>query len=83
MKKANLLKIALLSVFCLALATVNGQNTLSDEAVKVIKELKQVDTKGLSAEETQTALKVLNQIKPVTVINTDERKEFFFSHIDE
>ncbi len=27
--------------------------------------------------------KVLNQIKPVTVINTDERKEFFFSHIDE
>ncbi len=26
--------------------------------------------------------KVLNQIKPVTVINTDERKEFFFSHID-
>ena len=25
--------------------------------------------------------KVLNQIKPVTVINTDERKEFFFSHI--
>lgn len=27
--------------------------------------------------------KVLNQIKPVTVINTDERKDFFFSHIDE
>ncbi len=27
--------------------------------------------------------KVLNQIKPVTVINTDERKEFFFAHIDE
>lgn len=27
--------------------------------------------------------KVLNQIKPVTVINTDERKEFFFSHIDD
>ena len=27
--------------------------------------------------------KVLNQIKPVTVINTDERKEFFFSHIAE
>ncbi|MBR6567894.1 MAG: GH3 auxin-responsive promoter family protein [Clostridia bacterium] len=27
--------------------------------------------------------KVLNQIKPVTVINNDERKEFFFSHIDE
>ncbi|MBQ7296423.1 MAG: GH3 auxin-responsive promoter family protein [Clostridia bacterium] len=26
--------------------------------------------------------KVLNQIKPVTVINTDERKDFFFSHID-
>jgi hypothetical protein len=26
--------------------------------------------------------KVLNQIKPVTVINTDERKEFFLSHID-
>ena len=26
--------------------------------------------------------KVLNQIKPVTVINTDERKEFFFSHIE-
>ncbi len=26
--------------------------------------------------------KVLNQVKPVTVINTDERKEFFFSHID-
>ena len=25
--------------------------------------------------------RVLNQIKPVTVINTDERKEFFFSHI--
>ena len=27
--------------------------------------------------------RVLNQIKPVTVINTDERKEFFFSHIDD
>ncbi len=27
--------------------------------------------------------KVLNQIKPVTVINTEERKEFFFAHIDE
>ena len=27
--------------------------------------------------------KVLNQIKPVTVINTDERKEFFFSHAEE
>ena len=27
--------------------------------------------------------RVLNQIKPVTVINTEERKEFFFSHIDE
>ncbi len=27
--------------------------------------------------------RVLNQIKPVTVINTDERKEFFLSHIDE
>jgi hypothetical protein len=26
--------------------------------------------------------RVLNQIKPVTVINTDERKEFFLSHID-
>lgn len=24
---------------------------------------------------------VLNQIKPVTVINSDERKEFFFSHV--
>lgn len=24
---------------------------------------------------------ILNQVKPVTVINTDERKEFFFSHI--
>lgn len=24
---------------------------------------------------------VLNQIKPVTVINTDERKKFFFSHV--
>ena len=27
--------------------------------------------------------KVLNQVKPVTVINTEERKEFFFAHIDE
>lgn len=27
--------------------------------------------------------KVLNQIKPVTVINTEERKDFFFAHIDE
>ena len=63
MKKANLLKLALLSVFCLALATVNGQNKLSDEAVKVIKELKQVDTKGLSADEAQTVMKVLNLIK--------------------
>ncbi|MDD6146480.1 MAG: GH3 auxin-responsive promoter family protein, partial [Oscillospiraceae bacterium] len=27
--------------------------------------------------------KVLNQIKPVTVINTPEREEFFLSHIDE
>ena len=27
--------------------------------------------------------RVLNQIKPVTVINTDERKEFFFSHVEE
>ena len=26
--------------------------------------------------------RVLNQIKPVTVINTDERKEFFLAHID-
>lgn len=26
---------------------------------------------------------VLNQIKPVTVINNDERKEFFFSHIED
>ena len=26
--------------------------------------------------------KVLNQIKPVTVINTAERKEFFFSHTE-
>lgn len=25
---------------------------------------------------------VLNQIKPVTVINNDERKEFFFSHVE-
>jgi uncharacterized short protein YbdD (DUF466 family) len=25
---------------------------------------------------------VLNQIKPVTVINSDERKDFFFSHIE-
>ena len=24
---------------------------------------------------------ILNQVKPVTVINTDERKEFFFSHV--
>ena len=24
---------------------------------------------------------VLNQIKPVTVINTPEREEFFFSHV--
>lgn len=27
--------------------------------------------------------RILNQIKPVTVINTPEKKEFFFSHIDE
>lgn len=26
---------------------------------------------------------VLNQIKPVTVINNEERKEFFFSHVEE
>ncbi len=26
--------------------------------------------------------KVLNQVKPVTVINTEERKEYFFSHAD-
>lgn len=26
--------------------------------------------------------RILNQIKPVTVINTPEKKEFFFSHID-
>ena len=26
--------------------------------------------------------RVLNQIKPVTVINTDERKDFFLAHID-
>ena len=25
---------------------------------------------------------VLNQIKPVTVINSEERKEFFFSHVE-
>jgi hypothetical protein len=25
--------------------------------------------------------RVLNQIKPVTVINTPEKKEFFFSHV--
>lgn len=27
--------------------------------------------------------KILNQVKPVTVINTEERKDFFFAHIDE
>ena len=26
--------------------------------------------------------KVLNQIKPVTVVNTPEREEFFLSHIE-
>ena len=61
--KTRFLKFALLAVFCVGAATTNAQTNLSEEAVKVIKELKQVDTKGLSAEETQTALKVLNQIK--------------------
>ena len=27
--------------------------------------------------------KVLNQVKPVTVVNTPEREEFFLSHIAE
>ena len=61
--KTRFLKFALLAVFCVGAAATNAQTKLSEEAVKVIKELKQVDTKGLSAEETQTALKVLNQIK--------------------
>ena len=61
--KANLLKLAMLSVSLLAFATANGQNNLSDEAVKVIKELKAVDTKKLSADEAQTVMKVLNLIK--------------------
>jgi hypothetical protein len=61
--KTRFLKLALLAVFCVGAAVTNAQTKLSEEAVKVIKELKQVDTKGLSAEETQTALKVLNQIK--------------------
>ena len=61
--KTRFLKFALLAVFCVGAATTNAQTNLSEEAVKVIKELKQVDTKGLSAEEMQTALKVLNQIK--------------------
>ena len=61
--KTRFLKLALLAVFCVGATVTNAQTKLSEEAVKVIKELKQVDTKGLSAEETQTALKVLNQIK--------------------
>ena len=61
--KTRFLKFALLAVFCIGATATNAQTKLSEEAVKVIKELKQVDTKGLSAEETQTALKVLNQIK--------------------
>ncbi len=61
--KTRFLKFALLAVFCVGAAVTNAQTNLSEEAVKVIKELKQIDTKGLSAEEAQTALKVLNQIK--------------------
>ncbi len=61
--KTRFLKLALLAVFCVGATATNAQNKLSDEAVKVIKELKQVDTKGLSAEDAQTVMKVLNQIK--------------------
>ncbi len=61
--KTRFFKLALLAVFCVGAAVTNAQTKLSEEAVKVIKELKQVDTKGLSADEAQTALKVLNQIK--------------------
>ncbi|MBO5710313.1 MAG: hypothetical protein J6R62_02150 [Rikenellaceae bacterium] len=61
--KTRFLKFALLAVFCVGATATNAQTKLSDEAVKVIKELKQVDTKGLSADEAQTVMKVLNQIK--------------------
>ena len=61
--KTRFLKLALLAVFCVGATTTNAQTKLSDEAVKVIKELKQVDTKGLSSDEAQTVMKVLNQIK--------------------
>ena len=61
--KTQFLKLALLAVFCVGATATNAQTNLSEEAVKVIKELKQVDTKGLSADEAQTVMKVLNQIK--------------------
>ena len=61
--KTRFLKLALLAVFCVGATATNAQTKLSEEAVKVIKELKQVDTKGLSADEAQTVMKVLNQIK--------------------
>ena len=59
----RIFKLSLLAIFCIGAVATNAQTKLSDEAVKVIKELKKVDTKGLSDEESATVINVLNQLK--------------------
>ena len=44
-------------------SVANTQTKLSEEVINLVKGLKTVDTKGLSADEAQTVMKVLNQIK--------------------
>lgn len=51
---------------------------ISDPKVSLLKKNTYADYKEMLKKQG----KVLNQIKPVTVINTDERKDFFFSHIE-
>ena len=61
--KTRFLKLALLAVFCIGATVTNAQSNLPEETINVVKKLKVVDTKGLSAEDAQTVMKVLNQIK--------------------
>jgi hypothetical protein len=52
-----------LAIFCIGAVASNAQSNLPEETINVVKKLKVVDTKGLSADEAQTVMKVLNQIK--------------------
>ena len=44
-------------------SVANTQTKLSEEVINLVKGLKTIDTKGLSSDEAQTVMKVLNQIK--------------------